>query len=335
MPPEISIVIPAYNPQERIFTSVLQGVQEACAAEVPKTECVIVDNRSNPPVEGLDFVRRFLDRVPGARVVREETQGLTFARLAGFRATSGRAIVTFDDDNVPGPGYLQTVVRCLEEYPHVGVWGPGNISIELLDPVPDWLRQRVRGQMGERHSRSVQYASIPAVGSDAYPFGMGQVILRNVAESYRRAVESGELSATDRKGKSLASSGDAQIVWQAIKMGYAAGIHPDLTLLHLIPGHRSTPTYLRRLMFGCGYSHLCALAQSFPQAAESWPRTVPSLARRGIQVSKVVATSAVQNRFRFLSIDLAGLLGEWCGHLSAVGREDHWAFSLARRLRLM
>ena len=44
--------------------------------------------------------------------------------------------------------------------------------------------------------------------------------------------------------------------------------------------------------------------------------------------------SALHNRLRFLSIDLAELLGEWCGHLSVAGRENHWTFALARKLGL-
>ena len=163
---------------------------------------------------------------------------------------------------------------------------------------------------------------------------MGQVIRRDVAESYRRAVESGQLSATDRSGGSLSSAGDSQIVWQAINLGLAAGTHPDLKLLHLIPGSRSTIKYLRRLMFGCASSHYRARAQSFPQEAEALRRSVPTLARYGIQVSKVLMLSASRNRLRFLSIDLAELLGEWCGHLSVAGREKHWTFTLAKRLGL-
>jgi hypothetical protein len=44
--------------------------------------------------------------------------------------------------------------------------------------------------------------------------------------------------------------------------------------------------------------------------------------------------SAVRNRLRFLSIDLAELLGEWCGYFSVLGRENHWTFRLAKRLGL-
>jgi hypothetical protein len=331
---DISIVIPAYNPQERSFARVLAAVELLCARNDSRTECVIVDNRSDPPLSDMRCVQEFLRNRSDARVVREEAQGLTFARIAGIRATSSPVIVVFDDDNVPGPTYLQVVARLMQEYPFVAVWGPGNVDVELLDPVPASLQQRVKAHHGQKRTQSVQYASVPAAWYDFYPIGMGQVIRRDVAESYRRAVESGQLSATDRSGGSLASAGDSQIVWQAINLGLAVGIHPDLKLLHLIPGSRSTVKYLRRLIYGCAISHYRARAQSFPHEAEAWRRSVPTLPRYGIQVSKVLMLSASRHRLRFLSIDLAELLGEWCGHLSVAGRESHWTFTLAKRLGL-
>jgi hypothetical protein len=334
MPSDISIVIPSYNPQERSFARVLTAVELLCARSDSRVECVIVDNRSNPPLAALPCVQEFLEAVPDARLVREETQGLAFARLAGIRSTSGEAIVMFDDDNVPSSGYLEVVRRCLREYPHIGVWGPGNVDVELIDAVPRRLQQRVKAHHGQKRNHFIQYGCVRASWCSFYPHGMGQVIRRDVAEAYRKGVEAGEITATGRKGSSLASAEDCQLVWQAINLGLAAGIHPDLKLLHLIPGSRSTLTYLRRLTFGCAMSHHQALAQSFPDVAEAWRHRVPTLPRRVIQLSKVLMLSGSRNRLRFLSIDLAELLGEWCGHLSVVGRENHWTFTLAKRLGL-
>jgi hypothetical protein len=332
--PTVSIVIPTYNPQERSFLRVLTAVGVLLVQPDVNVECVIVDNRSTPPLQGLEYVRAFLDKHNNARLVREETQGLTFARLAGIKATRGDVVVVFDDDNVPAPEYLRVVAGLVQQYPFVAVWGPGNIDVELLDRVPARLERRVKGHHGLKSSQFAQYASVPETWLPSYPFGLGQVIRRDVADGYRRAVESGQLTASDRRGDSLASAGDCQIVWHAINMGLAAGTHPDLRLLHLIPGSRSTTRYLRRLIFGCAVSHYLALAQSFPSRAEGWRRHVPTLPRFGIQVSKVVMESALRNRLRFLSIDLAELLGEWCGHMSVAGRENHWTFTLARRLGL-
>jgi len=328
----ISIVVPAYNPQDRIFGRVLDAITALDRPPSCHVECVIVDNRSTPPLVDRPIVQSFLAVCPNARLVREEVAGLTSARLAGIRATSGDVVVVFDDDNVPTRDYLQVVTRCAEEYPFVGVWGPGNVDVELLDSVPAWLQQRVKGSHGQKHHQSVEYGCIRGRWLDCYPHGMGQVIRRDVADSYRHAVETGTLTASDRKGSSLASAGDNQIVWHAVALGAAAGLHPDLKLRHLIPAKRTTLPYLRRLNFGCAVSHLQALAQSFPQETAAWRGYAPSNLRLAMQAARVVVQSAVRNRMRFLTVDLAELLGQWCGYLSVAGRNAHWTFRLAKRL---
>lgn len=49
-PPAISVVIPAYNPQERIFSRVLTAVAGLCTNDAG-IDCVIVDNNSTPPLD--------------------------------------------------------------------------------------------------------------------------------------------------------------------------------------------------------------------------------------------------------------------------------------------
>ena len=156
-PLTISIVIPSYNPQERILARVLSAVGVLMTRDQGGIECVIVDNRSSPPVADLPCVRAFLSANSCARVVREETQGLTYARLAGIRATSGDVVVVFDDDNVPAPSFVNVVRTCIEKYPSVGVWGPGVIDVELLDPVPAGMDRRLRELFAQRNTRFVEY----------------------------------------------------------------------------------------------------------------------------------------------------------------------------------
>lgn len=330
---DVSVVVPTYNPQERIFSRVLRALQSLDTAGLA-VEFVIVDNRSTVPVAEMGCVREFLRTCPQAKVVREEQQGLTFARLAGIRATTGRTIVTFDDDNEPSPDYLQTAAKAIAEHEDVAVWGPGTIEVEMLDPVPDYLRERVRSLHNERRDRYVQYGCVPAGWQSFYPIGMGQVIRRDVAERYRESVESGGLAATDRQGGSLASGGDIQIVWQAINMGLAAGTSPALRVLHLIPEQRTQMHYLKRLAFGCGASYYPALAQSFPATLER-ARVRPEHRRDARDLAQFLARRVLRGRVRFLSIDFANLLGLVCGRRKVEGSStDDWTFRLARRMGL-
>jgi hypothetical protein len=333
MPDTVSIVIPTYNPERRILARTLSAVRSLEVPEGVEVDYVIVDNNSDPPIGQMSCVREFVASSV-ARLVQEPAQGLTFARLAGIRATSGSVVVVFDDDNVPGRDYLQVVVRCMKALPWVGVWGPGRIDVELLDPVPASLQPRARTIHNERRHRFVSYGSVPASWQEYYPIGMGQVIRREVADQYRRAVEAGELSSTDRKGGCLTSGGDTQIVWQAINMGLAAGVHPGLRMTHLIPGRRATLHYMRRLAFGCGLSYHPSMVQSFPGELKRLPPALGALAD-GIQLLRFVLGNVSHGRVRFLSLDFANRLGLICGRLMAAGlAPTHWSFRLAKKLRL-
>ena len=331
---ELSIVIATYNPQERIFARVLKAVESLRYDDRGKVECVIVDNRSTPPVQNMPCVQEFLRAWPNARIVREETPGLMHARLAGIRATTGQAIVSFDDDNVPDPAYLQGVSKCMRDYPCVGVWGPGKIDVELLDPVPGWLKERAKASHSQRSSRFVQYGFTPTAWHEFYPIGMGQAVRREVAESYRRAVEAGTLAATGRKGLSLTSGEDVQIVWHAMTLGFAAGTAPALAITHLIPGSRTTLRYFMRLAFGVGSSYHPARAQVYPGEYERRQPYVPRTSGILMQLWRVVWKSVLQ-RNRFLPVDFAGKIGDICGRMTVEGYgNEHWIFKLAMRLGL-
>ena len=139
--------------------------------------------------------------MPASRVVCEERQGLVYARLAGIRATTGAAIVMFDDDNEPGAEYTRVIARCLRAYPFVGVWGPGTIDVDVLDPVPPAHLPRIRSAHNQRNeaARAVRPRSCHLAAY--YPVGMGIVVRRDVADSYAAAVDRGKLEPVDGRAR--------------------------------------------------------------------------------------------------------------------------------------
>src|SRR3982074_1136249 len=116
--PEISIVIPVFNPEERILSRVLDSIRSFQIND-SSVECVIVDNNSEPPVRELACVQSFLGQSPWARLIHEPRQGLTFCRVAGIRSTTGKAIIFSDDDSEPNTEYLNVVSTCLTTWPSV------------------------------------------------------------------------------------------------------------------------------------------------------------------------------------------------------------------------
>jgi glycosyltransferase involved in cell wall biosynthesis len=279
MPVRFSVVVCAYNPSEEILGRTLGAVSRCVSDFGSDAECVVVDNSSSPPILDRPVLASALRDSPRVRVVVEERQGLSFARLRGVAETSGEVIVFFDDDNEPSATYLREVDRVFREHPQVGVFGPGNVDVEFLGHVPPWVESSCRHFFQERQSIVTEYACLRTPWHAVYPPGTGQSVRRVVMERYATRVAEGACTATDRKGGSLSSGGDGQIVHTAVSMGYAAGICPELRVRHLIPESRCTVEYLSRLSYGVTAALLPAAVESFPELRACGEYAPPSRLR--------------------------------------------------------
>ena len=333
--PQLSIVVPTYNQEERILSRLVTAIECLQMDNGSRVECVIIDNNSKCPVKDLACVKAFLNRCSWAKVIQETRQGATFSRMAGIKATGAPAIVLFDDDNEPSPDYLTVARRCLKDWPSVAVWGPGRISVEFLDPVPDWFRRSFGEAFNERRQEYPEYGCVQATWANFYPAGMGQVVRRATAERYVEAVENGVLTSTCRSGGSLTSAGDIQLVWEAVKMGYAAGLHPELQMRHLIPAKRSNLTYVKRLAFGCASSYSPALAESFPSERANVSNGIPSNTHILKRFLRITLGVFLRFRVRYWTVELANFLGSVVGVLRVARSEKRrWVFGLVKLLKL-
>jgi glycosyltransferase involved in cell wall biosynthesis len=263
----VSIIICSYYPDQTIFNRVLESVArlEVDAADI---ELILVDNNSPEPISGL--FKELIQSIPfRVSVINESKSGLSNARLAGFAASVGEILVFFDDDNEPEPDYINQVRFAFEQFPNVGVFGPGNISVEFIGHPPAWI-QFNKPYFQERHYQSPWFACAEH-WQDYYPPGTGQCMRRIIFERYAHNLKCGFLSATGRKGKSLSSAEDVQIVFEAVKMNFAAGVYPRMKLRHLITEKKANSSYIKRLLFGMASSYPEAYAECFPHTRNVLP----------------------------------------------------------------
>jgi len=101
---KISFVVPAYN-EEALLGKCLEAIQRATAAATVETEVIVVNNAST------DRTKEIASSFAGVTVVDEPRKGLTWARRAGFLASSGDLIANIDADTVMPPKWLPTVVK--------------------------------------------------------------------------------------------------------------------------------------------------------------------------------------------------------------------------------
>jgi glycosyltransferase involved in cell wall biosynthesis len=184
--------------------------------------------------------------------MREETLGLTPARLRGIREACGELLVFVDDDNVLDADYLEEALRISVARPWLGAWS-GQCLGEFEKQPPEWTR-RYWGSLVLREFDKEVWSNLPRL-SATMPCGAGMCVRREVALEYLRLHEVGERGVQfDRTGNSLLSGGDNDLAGCACSVGLGVGLMPTLRLRHLIPPDRLTMDYLQRLAFGIHYS---------------------------------------------------------------------------------
>jgi hypothetical protein len=104
--PDVSIIIPFYNRADTLpFT--LESI--ARARKGLEVEVLLVDDGSTPPaVEQLKNCAYH-----PVHIIRQENQGLLFARLAGLKKAKGEYILFLDSDDLIGPDKLIAQVSAM------------------------------------------------------------------------------------------------------------------------------------------------------------------------------------------------------------------------------
>jgi glycosyltransferase involved in cell wall biosynthesis len=102
----LSFVVPAYN-EEAYLPACLESILHQIDPDT--CEIIVVNNAST------DRTREVALRYAGVTVVDEPRKGLTFARQAGFAASTGALIANVDADSRLTPGWVAKVLATFAE----------------------------------------------------------------------------------------------------------------------------------------------------------------------------------------------------------------------------
>jgi cellulose synthase/poly-beta-1,6-N-acetylglucosamine synthase-like glycosyltransferase len=114
--PVVSVVVPAYNEQDRI-AKLLQSLVDQDFKE--NFEVIVVDN--NCQDKTVEIVRSFATRLPNLKVVKETQQSIAAARNRGFGVATAMYIASADSDIVLPPDWLTILYK--------GIKAPGVVAL--------------------------------------------------------------------------------------------------------------------------------------------------------------------------------------------------------------
>jgi glycosyltransferase involved in cell wall biosynthesis len=296
----VTVIVCTHNPRPAYLRRCLAALAAQTLGRAA-WDLVIVDNRSEPPVETIETI------APGraaarARVVREETLGLTPARLRGIREATGDLLVFVDDDNVLDADYLAVALEIARARPDLGAWS-GQCRGGFETPPPEWTR-RYWGNLVVREFARDVWSNLPRL-SETMPCGAGLCVRREVAAHYARLHEDGgRRFQFDRAGSALLSGGDNDLAACATALGLGTGLMAALGLTHLIPPERLTVDYLARLADGIAFSSTLLDAEwGLRPSRPSWPRRLVERVRLAAQPAphRRIGRAALAGRDRALA----------------------------------
>lgn len=239
---DISVIIPTYNPDISRLNLVLDCLRRQ-TLPLASWELIVVDNNSACSLSALIDVSWH----PYSTVIREEKQGLTYARVSGFLAAKGSIIVLVDDDNLLEDRYLCNTLNVFTAEPGLGAAG-GKIVPMFNGIPPGWLKQFYGNLALRDFGETTIINSWSSVYPATAPVGAGLALRSAALPRYIEKVSTRQVLVQDRTGDSLSSGGDNDIVLELLKTGWTVGYFPALCLTHIIPEERWQVDYLKRLI---------------------------------------------------------------------------------------
>ena len=251
---------------ERTLRSI--AAQELHAAQA--LSILVVDNNSTDDTP--EVVRQVLETAGCRyRYVREERQGLAFARQRAFLESQADWLAFIDDDCELNARWLLRAGTHALSYPRAGAFG-GRVRAVLPADAPSFAERR-RPAFAEQDC-----GPAPLLLDEPIPrlVGAGLVVRKRAVEE-SRWLETFALAG--RSGTGLGAGEDTELLLAVRRAGYETWYFPDLRLDHHIAAPRVTLDYLCRLHYGLGASRPALQLLAGQASVESLPRRAFFLAR--------------------------------------------------------
>lgn len=237
----LTVIICTHNPRLDYLDQTLRGLRSQ-SLPLLEWELILIDNCSDEPLaEQID-----LSWHPHGRLLREGELGLTPARLRALSEAQAEVVVFVDDDNFLERDYLKRCVEIGEQWPMLGAWGAGVLKGVFETEPPDWLEPYFWYFTVHRVDED-RWSNRPDL--DCFPPGAGLAVRKEAVRPYVDVTQNDSFRRSlDRRGDSLSSSGDMDMLWIITESGWGVGRFTRLKLRHLIPSTRLEEDYIERLI---------------------------------------------------------------------------------------
>ncbi len=251
IPIHISVVICTYNRARTLWKALDSIVTQSLPPE-QAWDILVVDNNSKDGT--LQVVEEFQNRFPGKlRYVLEREQGISYARNTGIRESRGEILAFIDDDEIAGPGWLESLTSSL----HSGEWaGAGGPVVSQWDSQPPvWWSETSPFTLGPLAA----WAADPRVRSLASPpVGANMAYRRETFNKF-----GGFRTDLGRVGNVLLHGEDTEFGRRLMASGLRICYEPSAVTLHPVDHVRVNKKYFLNWWFNKGKSDVREFVDHF------------------------------------------------------------------------
>jgi glucosyl-dolichyl phosphate glucuronosyltransferase len=204
----------------------------------------IVDSASNDRELLAD-----LAKAHKARLIRVDRPGVSLARNAGAWAARSRYIAYIDDDAIPAPDWVESILAAIAKPGRPPALIGGRILPKWEAPLPAWWPVSLRGVLSIiEHEGEGEYrtGSVPK-GLEPYAANMVVNVLSLLAAG-------GFGSGVGRYGHSLLSDEEVQLAWILQDAGHSVRYDSRIVVYHQIQARRLRPEWLLSRLYWQGAS---------------------------------------------------------------------------------
>jgi GT2 family glycosyltransferase len=192
----------------------LDTLKNSGAAGVTGTEVLVIDNGSTDNTKQVVAEYTSL-KDPAVRYILESKPGKSRALNAGIRDAKGEILVVIDDDCIPGPGWVRSILKEFESDPDLSILGG---RVELYDEKD--LPQTLLLQNDRIVVRTARQVFEPTVIGGNMAFR--KAVLAAI-HGYDPLLGPGSI------GK---ATEDIDIVYRALRKGFKIAYSPEVIIFH-------------------------------------------------------------------------------------------------------
>jgi glycosyltransferase involved in cell wall biosynthesis len=227
---------------------------------------VIVVDSDSAPAAAAELAE--LAAAHAARLIRLDEPGVSLARNTGAWAARTPFIAYIDDDAIPAPDWVETILNAIIQPGRPPALIGGRILPQWEAPLPPWWPASLRGVLSIiEHEGSGEYRT-PAVPATLEPYGANIVV-----HVLSLLAAGGFGGSAGRFGHSLLSDEEVQLAWMLQDAGYSVRYDSRIVVYHQIQSRRLEPEWLLARLYWQGVSTV--LTRRLLQRPESVWRELP------------------------------------------------------------